>query len=474
LEHAVPGHATIAREQVLARELGAGEQAMLAIGNAIGTGLFLGSGVAVSTAGPGVVLSYLLIAVVALLIGSALAEMCVAHPTAGSFGVHAEMYLTPFAGYAVRVSYWLMQLVATGGHMVAVSIYMKYWFPQAPGAVWIVGFSLLLVYLNARSVGSFGRVEYWFVMAKVAALVVFVTLGLALVAGITGHPLGLANLAAGPALPRGFTGVWLACCFVLYSFIGVEAVAVASGEAREPERTIPRAMRRTVLGLSGLYVAAVIVLVLVMPWSEAGLGESPFVSVLRRTGVRGAAALMNFVVLTAALSAANANLYTVARTLFSLARGGYAPAALGDVDRHGIPVKALVTSAAGLGVAVVIQALWPDSAYVWFFGVALFGAIVVWFTAFLTHVAFRRHWQRTGTPLLYRSPYGAAGSWLGATLMLALLVTTWWAPGLRGTLLAAGPWLLVLTVGYRVSREMAPRAVGLGATAGGGPVPVRR
>jgi AAT family amino acid transporter len=462
---------SIAREQVLARELGSGQQAMLAIGNAIGTGLFLGSGVAVHTAGPGVVLSYLLITVVALLIGSALAEMCVAHPTAGSFGVHAEMYLSPFAGYAVRVSYWLMQLIATGGHMVAVSIYMKYWFPEAPGTVWIVGFSLLLLYLNARSVGSFGRLEYWFVMAKVAALVVFIVLGTALVLGITGRPLGLANLGAGPLLPNGFAGVWIASCFVLYSFIGIEAVAVASGEAREPERTIPRAMRKTVLGLSALYVAAVIVLVLVMPWSEAGLSESPFVSVLRRSGVHAAAALMNFVVLTAALSAANANLYLVARTLFSLGRGGYVPAALGEVDRHGTPIKALLTSTAGLGVAVVIQALWPDSAYVWFFGVALFGAILVWFTAFLTHVAFRRHRERTGSSRLsFRSPFGAAGSWLGAALMLALLITTWWAPGLRGTLLAALPWLLVLAVGYRLSR--APAA----AAAAGGPetVAVRR
>jgi AAT family amino acid transporter len=448
----VPSHASIAREQVLARELGTGEQAMLAIGNAIGTGLFLGSAVAVGTAGPGVVLSYLLITVVALLIGSALTEMCVTHPAAGSFGLHAEMYLSPFAGYAVRVSYWLMQLVATGGHMVAVSIYMRFWFPEAPGAVWIVGFSLLLLSLNARSVGTFGRLEYWFVMVKVAALVVFLALGFALIVGITGRPVGLTNLGKGPLLPHGATGVWLACCFVLYSFIGVEAVAVASGEAREPERTIPRAMGATVLGLSGLYVAAVIVLLLVMPWSEAGLGESPFVSVLKRTGVRGAAALMNLVVLTAALSAANANLYTVARTLFSLARGGYVPAALGDVDRHGTPVKALAASGLGLGVAVVVQALWPESAYLWFFGVALFGAILVWFTAFVTHVAFRRQWRRTGAPLSFRSPFGAAGSWLGAALMLAVLVTTWWAPGLRGTLLAAGPWLLVLAIGYRASR----------------------
>jgi AAT family amino acid transporter len=428
---------------------------MLAIGGAIGTGLFLGSGLSVASAGPGVILSYLLGAGIALLLGFALTEMCVAHPAAGSFGVYAEMYLSPFAGYAVRLSYWMMQVVATGGHMVAVSIYMRYWFPAVPGAAWIIGFSLLLVWLNAREVGTYGEFEYWFVMVKVVAVVVFVLLGMALLFGWTGEPaIGFKHFTAdGGFLPHGFSGVWLACCFVIYSFIGVEVVAVTSGEAKDPERTIPRAMIRMILGLSAIYVTTVTVLVGIMPWTQAGTGESPFVTVLGKTGIPAAAALMNFVVLTAALSAANANLYLVARMLFSLSRAGFMPASAGRVNDRGTPVNALLTSSVGLALAVLVRWLWPDSAYVWFLGVALFGALLVFEMIFLVHLAFRRSWRRTGTRRLpFRSIVGSAGSVLGAVLVGAILVTTWWVPGLHPTLLAAGPWIAVLALGYRLSR----------------------
>ncbi len=426
---------------------------MLAIGGAIGTGLFLGSGLSVGVAGPGVLLSYLLVGGVAVLLALALAEMCAAHPTAGSFGVYAGMYLSPFAGYAVRVTYWIMEVVATGGHLVAVSIYMQYWFPTVPGVLWVVGFSLALLYLNTGPVRSFAEFQYWFVMVKVVAVVVFVVLGLAAIFGLAGAPAIGALHLQGDLLPFGLSGVWLACCFVIYAFIGVEVVAVASGEAEDPERTIPRALLRMVFGLTAIYLATTAVLVALMPWRELGVGESPFVTVLRQSGIPGAAAVMNFVVLTAALSSANANFYLVSRTLFSLARGGYVPAALGSVDARGTPRNALLLSSAGLAVAVVVRWLWPDSAYAWFLGVALFGALLVWFLIFVVHVLFRREWDKPGAPALpFRSPLGPAASVVGGALILAILVSTWWAPGLRSTLYAALPWLAALVVGYRFSR----------------------
>lgn len=475
-QSALRRHPSVEREQVLSRQLGARHQAMLAVGGAIGTGLFLGSGLSVSTAGPGVALSYVLMAGLSLLLAGALTEMCVAHPTAGSFGVYAEMYVSPLAGYVVRLSYWLMQLVATGGHMIATAVYMRYWFPELPGFVWIAGFSTLLVYLNARNVRSYAEVEYWLVMIKVLAVVGFVILGLSLLLGTFGSPgPGLRNYTAhGGLLPMGLGGVWLACCFVLYSYIGVEQVAVTSGEARDPERTIPRAMTRMVRGLSTVYVMTIAVLVGVIPWNRIGVDESPFVTVMSASGIPRAAGLMNFVVLSAALSAANANLYIVARTLFSLARGGFVPPALGKVTDRGTPVNALLTSMVGLAVAMLVQWRWPESAYVWFLGVALFGAMLVWLTIFLTHLRFRAAWKRDGVSLVYRSPAGACGSLVGALVLVAVLVTTWWAPGLKVTLLAAGPWLAVVVVGYGISTrgkrvpplpqappaEMSPRSTG--------------
>jgi L-asparagine transporter-like permease len=435
-------HPDVRNEQVLARQLSAAQQTMMALGGAIGTGLFLASGLAVGVAGPAVVVSYVIVSGLSLLLGRALTEMAVAHPTAGAFGVYAGIYVSPFAGYAVRVSYWLAQVIATGAQLVAASIYMGYWFPSVPGAVWVLAFTVLLIYTNSRAVGRLGAIEYWLVMIKVAAIALFVGLALLVVFGGTGDAaLGFGNVTAhGGFAPFGIAGVWLGCCFVIYSFIGVEIVGVTSGEAADPARTIPRAMRRMVFGLAAIYIVTITLLVALTPWTQLGVGESPFVSVLRRLGIAGAAGVMNFVVLSAALSSSNANLYLIARTLFSLARGGFVPPALGAVTEQEAPVNALLVSAVGLGAAVVVRAFWPDSAYLWFFGVALFGGLFVWLMIFVTHIAFR------GSDV-------PPGSVVGAVVVAGILVSTWFVPDLRSTLLAGGPWLLLLAIGYRISRR---------------------
>ncbi len=438
-------HPAVRNEQVLARQLSAAQQTAMALGGAIGTGLFLASGLSVNVAGPAVILSYVIVAGISLLLGRALTEMAVAHPTAGAFGVYAGMYISPFAGYAVRSSYWLMEVIATGAQLVAASIYMSYWFPGAPGAVWVLAFSVVLMYVNSRAVGRLGTIESWLVLIKVVAVALFVGLAVLIVLGLTGKPaIGLRNLTGqGGFLPFGLQGVWLGCCFVIYSFIGVEIVGVTSGEATDPARTIPAAMRRMVLGLSAIYIVTIALLVALTPWNRLGIGESPFVSVLTEIGIPGAAGLMNFVVLSAALSSANANLYLITRALFSLARAGFVSPALGAVTGHGAPVNALLVSGIGLGGAVLVRALWPDSAYVWFFGVALFGALFVWLMIFVTHIAYRASAAGGKTAPL--------GSYAGAALIAAILASTWWVPGLRSTLVAGGPWLLLLAIGYRLS-----------------------
>jgi L-asparagine transporter-like permease len=433
-------HPSVRNEHGLSRQLSSVQQTTMALGGAIGTGLFLASGLAVNVAGPAVILSYVIVAGISMLLGRAISEMAVAHPTAGAFGVYADMYISPFAGYAVRVSYWLMEVIATGGQLIAASIYMGYWFPDVPSSRWVLAFAVVLLYMNSRKVGRLGAIEYWLVMIKVVAVAIFVGLGVLLLFGATGEPaIGLANLTGhGGFLPFGAGGVWFGCCFVIYSFIGVEIVGVTSGEASDPSRTIPRAMRRLVLGLSAIYIVTITLLTALTPWQQLGVGESPFVSVLAKLGIPAVAGVMNFVVLSAALSSANANLYLISRTLFSLARAGFVPPALGSVTRHGAPVNALLVSGIGLGAAALIKAIWSGSAYQWLFGVALFGALFVWLMIFVTHIAFRR-------------PARPLGSYAGALLITGILVSTWWVPDLESTLLAGGPWLLVLAIGYWAS-----------------------
>jgi L-asparagine transporter-like permease len=432
---------SVRNEQVLERQLSSVQQAMMAIGGAIGTGLFLLSGLAVGIAGPAVIASYVIVAGIALLLGRALSEMAVAHPTAGAFGVYADVYISPLAGYAVRVSYWAMEVIAIGGQLVAISIYMSFWFPGVPRPVWGVGFAAILLYLNSRAVGRLGAVETWLVVVKLAAVVLFVVIAVLFVSGGAGRPaIGTHHLTDGGFAPFGAGGVWLGCCFVLYSFVGIEIVGVTSGEAADPGRTIPRAIRRTVFGLSALYIVTITLLAALIPWQQLGVDRSPFVTALSALGIPAAAGVMNFVVLSAALSSANANLYLTSRTLFSLARAGFAPRALGDITERGAPVKALLASGIGLGGTVLVEVLWPDTAYQKLVGVSLFGALFVWLMIFVTHIAFHRR----SLPL---------GSGLGALAIAAILVSTWWVPGLETTVLAGGPWLAILGIGYAVSRR---------------------
>ena len=454
--HSAATSAVLAKESGLSRELSTRQMAMIAIGGAIGTGLFLGSSLAVHTAGPAVLVCYLLGAGIALLLMGTLSEMAVAHPTAGSFGVYAELYVNRWAGFVVRYTYWACQCIAIGGEATAVAIYCRWWFPQVPPWAWIVLFSILLVGVNATGVGNFGEFEYWFAMIKVVAILAFIGFGAVVLLGLmpgAPHP-GLHNMTSGGGFfANGVSGMWMAMCFVIFSYIGTEVVAVTAGEAQKPDEAIPRAMKSMVFRLIFFYIAAMIVLVGVVPWQSiqpgADVTASPFVTVFRLIRVPAATHLMNFVVLTAALSSMNCDLYLSTRMMFSLSRGGYAPAALGRVTKRGVPLPALLVSTVGLAIATVVAIVYPSSAYVYLFGVALFGGLFVWMMIFITHLYFRRAWDARGNR---RLPVRMIGypytSILGALAVAAIIATTWWVPGMRPTVLAGIPWLALLSIAY--------------------------
>ena len=423
---------------------------MIALGSAIGTGLFLGSAVSVGVTGPGVILSYAAGALIALALMFALAEMSVVHPVAGSFGIFAETYLHPWAGFAIRYSYWFALAVALGSELVAAAIYCHYWYPGVPAWAWVAGFAAALVYLNAKSVGNFGTLEYWFALIKVVTIFVFLIIGAALLFGVGFQRIGTHNYTAfGGFLPHGWTGVWLGIAVAIFSFIGLEVVTVAAGEASHPETAIPRAARLTLGGLALFYVGGMAVLVGVMPWTQAALTESPFVRVFQSTGIPFAAAIMNFVVLTAALSSLNANLYVTTRMLFSLARGGYAPKFLGELNPRGVPLSALLASTIGMFLALILSVLYRNSAFIVMLGASFFGGIFGWILIFITHLAFRRHYRRRAKPLPLRfAPRVPWTSLAGLLALLGVFVSTWWIPGMRITILAGLPWLAFITLCY--------------------------
>ena len=412
-------------EEGLRHQLSAGQMAMVAVGGSIGTGLLLGSGAAMEIAGPAAILSFLVAAFINWTVAMALGELACAHPAAGSFGVYGDLYLNAFAGFIARAGYWLGLALAIGAEMIAAATYMSAWFPAVPSYVWIVVFAVVLLVINLRSVGSYGRVEFWLSMIKVATILAFIAIGATLLLGGRVTP---QYSAQGGFFPKGLQSPLVAMTFAVYSFGGVEMVAVTSGESRSSKET-PRAVWLTFLTLTFLYVGAIVVLLGVMPWNHAGVTESPFVTTFQTVKIPHAAAVMNFVVLTAALSGANATLYVASRMIFSLARTGWAPARLGRLNHEGSPQYAVLLSCFGILFALAL-ALWaPMNAFRYIVGAAFTGMILSWLVSLAAHISFRtRRSPAELAALALRSPLGRWGSILGLILVTIALIQTWLYP----------------------------------------------
>ena len=423
---------------------------MVAVGGSIGTGLLLGTAAAIELAGPAVILSFVLAAFISWTVALALGELASTHPAAGSFGVYGDLYLNRYAGFISRAGYWLAIAVSIGAEMVASATYMQLWFPRVPAVVWVFAFSAFLLATNFLAVHSYGRFEFWFAMIKVAVIAVFIALGAALLIGGRAAPQYTNH---GGFFPLGAAAPLLAITFAIYTFGGVEFVAVASGESSSA-KAIASAVRMTFLTLTFLYLGAIIILVGVMPWNRAGVTESPFVTVFRSVNFPGAAHFMNFVVLTAALSGANAALYISSRMLFSLARTGWAPQALGRLSKKGTPTLALLVSSYGIVVALVLERWAPAKAFEYILRGAFFGMMLSWIISLAAHINFRRRLTvEQSKEIPARSPLGKWGSIIGLTVVLAAIGKTWWDS--RINLIAGLTFLVALTILYFLLRSNA-------------------
>ncbi len=433
---------------------------MIGLGGAIGTGLFMGSGIAIGYAGPAVLISYLIAAAIAVVMVFSLSEMAVVHPTAGSFGVYAEMYIGRWAGFMVRYTYWFAQVIAIGGEAVAAGVFMQFWFPDVPVVLWATGFAAAMIWVNARSVANFGSFEYWFALIKVVAIVLFIIFGLTFILGIGVPAIGLHNLTQLPGgfMPNGWTGVWFGVLIAIFSFYGIELIAVTSGEAEDPATAIPAALRSMALRLFLFYVLALGIMVSFLPWTEAGakvVTQSPFVRLFAYGGIRHVAGVMNFVVVTAALSSMNTNLYLASRMLFSLSRSGLAPGFLERLSERGAPVAAIVTS--GLVIMVTASLSYATAAaYNYLFGMALFGGVLVWMAILVCHLRFRR--QVDPALLIRRSPFFPVPQIAALILLAALLLTMAFDTQFWNVAWIVGvPWLALLAIAYVVQGRIAAR-----------------
>ncbi|MFF4615098.1 amino acid permease [Nonomuraea jabiensis] len=390
---------------------------MIAMGGVIGSGLFLSSGYTVSQAGPlGAVLAYLVGAFVAYLVMTCLGELAVAHPVSGAFHVYASRAINPATGFTTAWLYWLTWAVALGSEFTACGLLMQRWFPSVSVWVWCAVFAAVVFTVNAVSARVFGETEYWFSLIKIIAVVALIVLGGAALAGF--HPLADGSQALPSLLqnfdtpqglfPHAASGVLVTILAAFYAFSGCELIGVAAGETDDPATAIPKALRVTVLRLLVFFVGSITVIAAMIPYDKVGLDQSPFVTVFSAIGIPYAPDVMNFVIITALLSAGNSGLYSCARMLFSLAEEGQAPRALRRLSRRGIPMAALAVSMLGGIASLLTSVIAAETVYLALVSIAGFAVVGVWMSIAASQFFHRRTFLRAGgdvRTLAYRTPF---------------------------------------------------------------------
>ena len=435
----------------------------IALGSAIGTGLFYGSAEAIQAAGPAVLLVYLLAGAVVYLMLRALGEMSVRHPISGSFSAYTRHYLGPWSGYITGWMYAFEMLIVCLADLTAIAIYMRFWFPDTPQWVWVAVTLLVVGAANLASVRWFGELEFAFTIVKVTAVIGMILGGAAILAfnlGTNPEQTGIDNLwNDGGFFPNGVGGMISAFILVLFAFGGTEIIGVAGAEAEDPDRAIPKAINTVPLRILLFYVGSILVILMLNPWRTVDGEESPFVQIFSQLGVDWAAALLNVVVISAALSAINSDLFGAGRVLAGMARERLAPKPLARTSKAGVPVFTVGALIGILVIGVVLNAALPDRVFTLVAALATFATDFVWLMILLAHVASRRGMSKEeqrnlGFPVPLW-PYGQyfAIAFIVFTFGIMIAEPQYW------TALAAGViFFAAMSIIYAIARRRGARA----------------
>ncbi|MFF2553036.1 amino acid permease [Nocardia sp. NPDC058058] len=428
---------------------------MLAIGGAIGAGLFVGSGSVIGTAGPAAILSYAAAGLLVLCVMRALGEMVVVRPVAGSLAEYARMSMGPFAGFTIGWLYWYLYVILVGAEAVAGAAILANWIdlPQ-----WVLSAALLtlMTAVNLVSVKSFGEFEFWFASIKVVAIVLFLVIGAAWVFGLwPDAESGFGNLTAfGGFAPNGITGIFSAIVIVMFAFGGTEIVTVAAAESKEPGQAVARATNNVLWRVGLFYVASIFLVVTILPWNDAHVLQSPFVSALDHMGIPAAGTIMQVVILTAVLSVLNSAIYVSSRMLYVLTRDGDAPAALVKVNSRGVPSRAVLLGTVAAWGAVIASYVSPDQVFT--FLVNSIGVVLafVYVAIMLSQLRLRARLRREDpSALTYRMWGYPYISWAVIVAILAVFVAMATNPDQRNQLLASTISLLAVAALYPLRKR---------------------
>ncbi|MFZ6045302.1 amino acid permease [Pseudomonas sp. CR3202] len=452
----------------LQRGLGERHIRLMALGACIGVGLFLGSAKAIQMAGPAIMLSYIIGGLAILVIMRALGEMAVHNPVAGSFSRYAQDYLGPLAGFLTGWNYWFLWLVTCVAEITAVAIYMQIWFPEVDRWIWALLALASMGTVNLITVRAFGEFEFWFALIKIVTIIAMVLAGAGMIffgLGNGGIATGISNLwSHGGFMPNGIQGVLMSLQMVMFAYLGVEMIGLTAGEARNPQKTIPDAINSVFWRILLFYVGALFVIMSIYPWNEIGSQGSPFVMTFERLGIKTAAGIINFVVITAALSSCNGGIFSTGRMLYSLAQDGQAPRAFARTSSNGVPRNALLLSIFALLLGVLLNYLVPEKVFVWVTSIATFGAIWTWAMILLAQLKFRRGLsQAERDKLQFKMWLFPVSSYLALAFLVLVVVLMAFFEDTRIALYIGPAFLVLLTVLFKAlnlgSREETRGAV---------------
>lgn len=389
-------------ENELKRGLKARHLNMIAIGGAIGTGIFLALGATINQAGPGgALVAYLSIGLMVYFLMTSLGEMATFMPVSGSFGTYASKFIDPSLGFALGWNYWYNWAITVAAEMVAGALLMKYWFPDVPAIIWSVLFLVIIVALNVLSAKAYGESEFWFAGIKVVTVIVFLVIGTATILGIFGgQAVGFSNYTLGEApFVGGAKSIFLIFLIAGFSFQGTELVGIAAGESEEPEKNIPKAISSIFWRILIFYVGTIIVVGALIPYTEAGVIESPFTMVFEKAGIAAAASLMNAVILTSVLSAGNSGMYASTRMLYALAKEGKAPQWFAKVNKRGVPVNSLMVTTLIASLCFLTGLYAESTVYVWLIAASGLAGFITWVGIAACHYRFRKAYLAQGKDL---------------------------------------------------------------------------
>ncbi|EXR00445.1 amino acid permease family protein [Acinetobacter baumannii 1237202] len=429
----------------------------LALGSAIGTGLFYGSATAIKMAGPSVLLAYIVAGIAIYIVMRALGEMAVHNPVSGSFSHYASQYIGPLAGFTTGWTYVFEMVIVAIADVTAFGIYMGFWYPDVPRWIWILSLIMFLGAINLIHVKVFGELEFWLSIVKVSAIVAMILGGLGLMfygfhADHSSVVPGIQNLWIYEGfMPHGIAGLVACLSVVVFAFGGIEIIGITAGESQDPKTTLPKAINAVPVRILLFYVLTIFVLMSIFPWNQIGSQGSPFVQIFENLGIKSAANILNIVVVTAAISAINSDVFGAGRMLYGMANRGQAPRIFQKLSRNGVPWMTVVVMAGGLFIWVGVNYLIPENVFVIIASIATFATVWVWLMILLSQVAMRRKLSTAEIKALdfpvFGWPYAPA---FAIGFMVFILVMMGYFPDSRPAIYVGITWLALLTIAYRI------------------------